>query len=165
MTPTDPISVDSRVFSERRKRPELTPSQKVAAMHRVLAASGDIGPNCSSAVGDDSSMRPVKLHGDGAVLLVTVSWRSSRSTRLPLRPGTTLTGISHATQSCIRDYPLGQSSRRARWWLGAVDQPAMVSTMLFGSWLKHHDGMASAEEGATMQRIKAELERWLRMRR
>ena len=50
--------------------------------------------------------------------------------------------------------------------LEAFDQSATVSTMLFGchSWLKHHAGMASAEEAATMQRIKAELEEWMRMR-
>lgn len=50
--------------------------------------------------------------------------------------------------------------------LEAFDQSATVSTMLFGchSWLKHHAGVASAEEAATMQRIKAELEKWLRMR-
>lgn len=50
--------------------------------------------------------------------------------------------------------------------LEAFDQSATVSTMLFGchSWLKHHAGIASAGEAATMHRIKAELEAWMNAR-
>lgn len=50
--------------------------------------------------------------------------------------------------------------------LEAFDQSPTVSTMLFGchSWLKHHAGTASAEEAATMKRIKAELETWMSVR-
>lgn len=46
------------------------------------------------------------------------------------------------------------------------DQSATVSTMLFGchSWVKHHAGTAPADEKASMERIKAELEEWMSAR-
>ena len=50
--------------------------------------------------------------------------------------------------------------------LVAFDQSATVSTMLFGchSWLEHHAATASADETARMERIKAELEKWMSAR-
>ena len=50
--------------------------------------------------------------------------------------------------------------------LEAFDQPATVSTMLFGclTWRQHYAATASADESARVERIKAELENWMSAR-
>lgn len=60
------------------------------------------------------------------------------------------------------------------WWeqvekaggLTTIEQPATVSTMLFGChrWLSVHSHLSSAEEVSKIEHIKRELENWMSTR-